>query len=104
MASLRESLGLDLVVTVYVVQSAQCTLNCRDPICSRQFSRVINRHSREYVRQALVDMHCVLRSFKPQLRTEAGMPARIVGTGLLAIAILLTDTTSALQTAATEYL
>ena len=48
-AALRESLGLDLVVTVYVVQSAQCTLNCRDPICSRQFSRVVNRHSREYV-------------------------------------------------------
>ena len=51
--ALRESLCLDLVVTVYVVQSAQCTLNCRDPICSRHFSRVVNRHSRDYVRRAL---------------------------------------------------
>ena len=51
--ALRESLGLDLVVTVYVVQSAQWTLNCRDPICSRQFSWVVNRHSRENVRRAL---------------------------------------------------
>ena len=53
MGALRESLGLDLVVRVYVAQSAQCTLNCRDPICSRQFSRVVNRHSRENVRRAL---------------------------------------------------
>ena len=48
-AVLRESLGLDRVVTV----SAQWTLNCRDPIGSRQFSRVVNRCSREYVRRAL---------------------------------------------------
>ena len=43
-AVLRESLGLDRVVT---------RLNCRDPIGSRQFSRVVNRCSREYVRRAL---------------------------------------------------
>ena len=52
-AGLRESLGLDRVMTVYVVQSAQWTLNCHDPICSRQFTRVVNKRSREYVRQAL---------------------------------------------------
>ena len=46
-AALRGSLGLDRVVTVYVVQSAQWTLG------SWQFSRVVNRHSREYVRRAL---------------------------------------------------
>ena len=51
-AASRESLGMDRVVTMYVVQSAQWTLNCRDPICSRQFSWVVNRHSREYVRRA----------------------------------------------------
>ena len=51
-AVLREPIVLDRVVTVYVVQSAQCTLNCRDPMGSRQFSRVVNRHSREYVRRA----------------------------------------------------
>ena len=54
-AALRESLGMDLVVTVYVAQSAQSMLQCRDPVCSRQFSRVVNRHSREYVRRALAD-------------------------------------------------
>ena len=48
----REPLGLDRVVTVYVVQSAQLTLNCRDPMGSRQFCRVVNRHRREYVRRA----------------------------------------------------
>ena len=53
MAALRDSLDLDRAVTVCVVQSAQCTLNCRDPICSRQSSRVVNRHRREYVRRAL---------------------------------------------------
>ena len=52
-AALRDSLDLDRAVTVCVVQSAQCTMNCRDPICSRQFSRVVNSHSREYVRRAL---------------------------------------------------
>ena len=53
-AVLRGALGLDRVVTVYVVQSSLCTLNCHDPICSWQFSRVVNRQSREYVRRALV--------------------------------------------------
>ena len=52
-AVLRELLGLDRVMTMCVVQSAQWTLNCRDAICSRQFSQAVNRHSREYVRQAL---------------------------------------------------
>ena len=52
-AVLRESLGLDRVVTVYVAWSAQWTLNCRDPIGSRHFSRVVNRCSRECVRRAL---------------------------------------------------
>ena len=28
-------------------------LHGRDPVGSRQFSRVVNRHSREYVRRAL---------------------------------------------------
>ena len=41
-----------------MVQSAQWTLHGRDPIGSRQFSRVVNRHSREYVRRAL-KMNCV---------------------------------------------
>ena len=41
MAALRESLGLDLVVTVNGSVGAICA-ECRDPICSRQFSRVVD--------------------------------------------------------------
>ncbi len=59
-AALRESLGLDLVVTAYVAQSSQCTLNCRDPICSRQFTRVVNRHSLEYVRRVYANSYHII--------------------------------------------